>query len=197
MATQFRQHSDIHGIKINDFEYLISQFADDMDMYIPYDVMVLNAVLTLFDHIEANTGLQISYDKTILYRIGSLEKSNSKLITCRKVKWANHSINTLGIDLYHSEKDQMLNYDTIMLKLETIANLWYYRTLRLFGKILIVNVLMSSLFIYRMQVLAPIDKDSLNKIDQVIEKFLWKGKRAKLSLHVLRKEKQYGGGWLM
>ena len=67
LATRLCNHGSIRGIKIGNMELLRSQFADDMDLYLPFDSMVLNAVLETLACIETNTGLKVSYDKTTLY----------------------------------------------------------------------------------------------------------------------------------
>ena len=79
MANKLRLHKGIKGITIGSIEYLISQFADDTDLYLSYEQeTITNTFKTLAD-IETNTGLHILYDKTTMYRIGSLASSNVKL----------------------------------------------------------------------------------------------------------------------
>ena len=59
----------------------------------------------------------------------------------------------------------------------------------LMGKVVIINTLMSSLYVYRMQVLPGLIK----RIKQEIEYFLWKGKKRKIKLEILKKHKNDGG----
>ena len=193
LANKIREHSQIRGIKIGDCEYLISQFADDMDLYLPYDKIVLNAVFRVLSDIENHTGLKVSYEKTTLYRIGSLAGSSAKMYTPRKVNWFNDYINTLGVDIYNSEQELMSNIDKIIQKMTAVSNLWYYRSLTIMGKVLIINTLMSSLFVYKLQVLPFILEPKLKQIYNTFEHFLWKGKRPKIPIHTLQKEKEYGG----
>ena len=103
LANKLKLHPEIRGIKIRDVEYLLSQFADDMDLYLPFDKTVLNSVLTVFNEIEMNTGLTVSYDKTSIYRIGSIANTDAKLYSQRKINWTNNPINTLGVDLFMTE----------------------------------------------------------------------------------------------
>ena len=191
LSLKLRKHKQIKGIKIIDTEFLISQFADDMDLYIPYDVTVLNAVLEVLDNIEANLGLKVSYDKTTIYRIGSLENSNAKLYVNRKVKWSSESINTLGIDLYYDHMDR--NFDKICDKMRTVMETWYYRTLTLMGKIVLVNTLIGSLFVYKMQVISYIPPSVFKKIDKEIEQFIWNKKKPKIPMNILKMHKMDGG----
>ena len=193
LASKLKLNNKIKGIKINNMEYLISQFADDMDIYIPYDKVILNEVLDSLADIETHTGLQVSYDKTSLYRIGSIADSQAKLYTKRKINWQNGSINTLGVDLYNNQDDLHNNYDKLIQKIECVAESWYYRNLTWIGKILVVNALMNSMFVYRMQILPMLRPHQCQKVDEIILKFLWKEKRPKIALNVLRKDKCQGG----
>ena len=193
LANRLRNHKDIRGIKINDTEYLISQFADDMDLYLPYDTTVLNAVIATFSDIEIHTGLRVSYDKTNVYRIGSIANSDAKLYTVKKVQWMNDPIRTLVVELFKTNKEMLYNYESIIIKMQTITKTWYYRTLSLMGKVQVVNTLVSSLFIYKFQVLPYPPNEMIQRIEKIITDFIWSGKKAKIPLETLQKEKMYGG----
>ena len=52
LANAIRKHKDIKGISICEIEYLLSQFVDDIDLYLPFDSKVINAVLEVLDLIE-------------------------------------------------------------------------------------------------------------------------------------------------
>ena len=193
IANKLRRHQDIKGINIGKVELLLSLFADDMDMYLPYDQIVLNAVVSALAKMEINLGIKVSYDKTTLYRIGSIANSDAKLYTTRPIKWSSSSINTLGIDLYNNRTDMVQNYEGLIMKMETVMNTWYYRTLTLMGKVLIVNSLCASLFVYRMQVAPQLDGLLLKRINEMVSQFIWNKKKAKLSLGILQKPKKQGG----
>ena len=80
LASKLINNSNIKGIKIGHIEYLLSQFSDDIDMYLAYDLTTLNAVIDTLVDIELHTGLTVSYEKTTLYRIGSIANSNASYI---------------------------------------------------------------------------------------------------------------------
>ena len=193
LTAKIKSNSNIKGIKIGEVEYLLSQFADDMDLYLPYDKIVLNTVLSVFSEVETNTGLRVSYDKTSVYRIGSITNTNAKFYTTRKLTWTNDPVNTLGIDLYQTEKELMRNYERILLKVKTICELWYYRNLSLIGKVLVINTLMSSIFMYRLQVLPQIPESVLKEYQKMVETYLWKNKKPKIPYNVLTQDKMLGG----
>ena len=141
MASKLRNHPGIRGINVNSTMYLLSQFADDTDLYLPYDQEVLNNVFEVLADVETNTGLRVSYEKTTLYRIGSLKDSSAKLYTPRGVKWSNEFVNTLGIDISTDEKIVKRNLNDTIAKMKAVSSMWYYRSMTILGKITIINSL--------------------------------------------------------
>ena len=188
-----RADKTVHGISIRGVQYLISQFADDTDLYLPYDQKIINRVLDILSDVETHLGLLVSYEKTTLYRIGSIANTDAKCYTNRKVRWESDTINTLGIDLYTTQSQLEKNFETVMIKLTTISHIWYYRNLTLTGKIIIINTLMASLFYYRMQTIHVLTNKHIDMYYKVINDFLWKGARAKISLSTLQCSKINGG----
>ena len=77
--------------------------------------------------------------------------------------------------------------------MDQIVKQWFLRNIPLTGKVLLVNTLMSSLFIHQMMVLPPLSSNQLHKIDSIITKFLWKGRKSKIPLAVLCRLKNQGG----
>ena len=58
---------------------------------------------------------------------------------------------------------------------------------------MIINTLMSSLFVYKMTVLPHLSQRQLAEIDSIIRDFLWKGKKSRISLKLLHNPKELGG----
>ena len=192
MANCLRNNNNIHGIKINEIEYLLSQFADDTDIYLPFDEKIINEVLKVLSDIEKSTGLLISYEKTTLYRIGSISGSSAQCYTIRPVRWTNDTVNILGIDL-HQYESLSDNLSKAMNKLLVVSQMWYYRSLSLIGKVVIVNTLMSSLFIYKFQVISTVPNGFYEQYEQIVKDFLWKGTKAKIALTNLYCNYENGG----
>ena len=61
------------------------------------------------------------------------------------------------------------------------------------GKILVINTLMGSLFVYRLSVLEDLSEVQLKSVDQIFRRFLWHGKKPKISLYTLTRSKEQGG----
>ena len=63
----------------------------------------------------------------------------------------------------------------------------------LIGKITIINSLMSTLFVYRMQVLPMLTEKYITMYNDMVREFIWKGKKEKIPLSHLQANKECGG----
>ena len=101
MARKLKQKQSIRGIKINrnHASTLLSQFADDTALYLSYDTVTLHEAIKTLTIIEKNTGLMINYDKTLIYRIGSIANSGAKIYTQKNLVWTNNLFELLGVTI--------------------------------------------------------------------------------------------------
>ena len=146
----------------------------------------------ILDYYYYQTGLQINYDKTTIYRIGSLKTSNAKFYTKNNVKWSSTAIEVLGVKVTH---DNILedNYTVLLNKSVNVLNNWANRGLSLIGKITVINTLVASLFVYKMTVLEIIPEKVVRTFESIIAQFIWSGKKAKIALKILQSAKSIGG----
>ena len=194
LAINLRKNEDILGIQIQDILNLLNQFADDLDVMLTGGAKSLNAALHELTLFQQQTGLALNYDKTTVYRLGSLKASNAKWYTKNKVNWSSESIRVLGVDIVHSEDELLnINYMPLVAKTKNILKAWTMRRLSLIGKITVVNTLVASLFVYKMCVLPTIPSRIVKQIEDIISKFIWANKRPKISLRLLQNNKDAGG----
>ena len=79
------------------------------------------------------------------------------------------------------------------MKIQNVLKDWANRSLSLFGKITMINSLIASLLVYKMQVLPNMPDSYIRKIEHLIIDFLWNGKKAKIALKILQANKNIGG----
>ena len=192
LAIEIRKNPKIKSVMISNIDNLLRQYADDMDLYLFGQENMLRQTFQVFDKFTKRTGFKINYDKTTIYRIGSLQKSKAILYTSKNVKWENNGINVLGIEISYAEILQK-NYLPLIDKLPAILNAWSKRGLSLLGKVMIVNTLIASLFVYKMSVLPFMLEIMIKEINKQITKFLWDSKTPKISLDSLQLPKTEGG----
>ena len=144
LAIELRANKNIKGIKIGQIEYLLSQFADDLNLLLPYDKDVWVNVMYTLDRFEAATGMKVSYDKTTIYRLGSIRNSNTYFYSSRKIRWTNDSVKVLGVWLDADEYTMtQKNFDFLITHMENVAKTWEPRGLSLIGKITMIKLITS------------------------------------------------------
>ena len=194
MNRKLKENPKIQGIKIGKQETksLVSQFADDTALFLKFEQITLEEVIKTFSHIEGNTGLTISYEKTQIYRIGSLANSDTKLYTNKPIIWTNKPFTLLRIEVDNAESTQN-NYDKVICSLEDTVETWGKRKLTLTGKSLIVNTLCESLFVYKFSVLKDMSQNCMEKVEGILKKYLWGNKKARIAMGTLQCSKKSGG----
>ena len=149
LAISIREDAHIRGAFIKDIENVLNLYADDTDMSL--DATSDESLKRALKHIQqfhSHTGLLLNYEKTNVYRVGSLRNSKAQYYTEKQLNWSAHSIKVLGIEISNNlTEDLDRNYSRICDKAEKKLNIWRRRTLSLQGKINIVNTLVSSLFV--------------------------------------------------
>ena len=178
LALALRQNDEIEGITIADIRNLLNQFADDMDIFSICNEKSLKAIHKELADFKAQSGFTVSYDKTTLYRIGSLRHSNAQMYGIDEFVWSKEDINVLGVNISHENIIQK-NYDEIMQKVKKTLNTWHNRDLSLIGKVQVVNTLVASLFVYKMMVLPRIPSHVVRNFDNIVREYIWKWKKIK------------------
>ncbi len=124
-ANLVRNSNKIKGIPLCDSEIRISQYADDTNLFSMFDKSSLDGIIEIFDIIEKNMGLKVNYNKTNIYRIGSIRNSLAKLYTQRNFRWESAPINVLGVDIsHHDDVVVKQNYDQVLNNIKEVLSLW-------------------------------------------------------------------------
>ena len=194
LAIALRENENIKGLKIGNFDRIFGQFADDMDIYLANDQKSLDAVLNTLKIFSRNSGFKVNYDKTTIYRIGSIKHSKAQLYTKENLKYGGNSFNILGVDV-NTDPAKLIpeNYDYLINKAQAILKTWQSRNLSILGKVTVINSLVSSLFVYKMTVLPLLPNSYIKRIHKMLNEFMWNGRKAKISLEKLQYSKKQGG----
>ena len=132
----------------------LSQYADDMDVTMKAKPQCFRTLFNILEEFRQISGFTVNYDKTIIYGIGSIKDSDAKCYCEKELSWTNGPVNYLGVWLdYDAEVMYQKNFEELMAKATNILKTWAKRNLSLFGKILIINSLVSSLVYHRLLVL--------------------------------------------
>lgn len=127
--------------------------------------------------------------------MGLLENSNARLYTKKVFNWTNRPPNILGVDLVHYDDSAAIlrSFENTLEKIKIILNRWSNRNLSLSGKVLVVNSLIASLFVYKMSVLPNVPYVFIEQFQKVIAKYLAGNSHLRISLSMLELPKEKGG----
>ena len=198
LAIRLRNNKRIKGIRVKDEEIMLSLFADDLGLLLQFDKSVWEEAMYELSEFEKESGTKINYNKTTVYRIGSLVNSNAAFYTTKKLQWTNEPIKILGVTITANKNDIFkLNIDPIITKMQQILKLWCNRGLSLFGKINVINTLTASLFVHKLAVLPSLPENYINKIHKVWSEFIWNEKKPKIRIKILQANKDDSGAGLV
>ena len=194
LAICIRSDSEVRGTFVKEVLHLLNQFADDMDVFQDFDQQSFSKLLQHFERFQNSTGFALNYDKTAVYRIGSLQKTNAKLYSLKPLKWTSEPITVLGVKVCGDTHELIdINYQEIILKARKVLDCWTHRNVSLYGKVNIINTLIASLFVYKMSVLPKLPAYMVKQLEDMFVKFLWNGHKPKIPLEILKSPKRDGG----
>ena len=186
LAINIKENKEIKGIMCNEIMNVLNQYADDADIFLLYDQQTIDSTISVLSNFKENTGFTVNYDKTQLYRIGSIKNSNAKLYTEMNLNWTSKPVNVLGVWISHNSEEVIhMNYASILDKFGTILSSWCNRNLSLKAKVGVINTLGASMFVYKMTVLPPIPDNLIKAFEKQCNRFLWNGARPKIPLRTV------------
>ncbi len=194
MAHLIRKDPKIQGIKINNMEFKINQYADDTVLFLdPNKQNILNTLesLTLFSRAS---GLNINVDKSEAISIGKDYGMKPEWMNDLDIKWHNDKVKFLGIYVGNNS-DQLvdLNYKSAIKNMETTLNMWRIRDLSIIGKITILKALGMSQLVYMSTALQDPPAQIVKEIETIMYTFLWNGKKDRIKRKTIIAEYEKGG----
>ena len=92
-----RKSKDVKGIKINNMEFKLSQYADDTQMFLDGSETSLKQALVILQKFYQMSGLNVNLDKTKALWIGSMCKSSKILCKEFSIDWEQKPLKILGV----------------------------------------------------------------------------------------------------
>ena len=188
------QNDKIRGIRLNEKEHKIAQYADDTEFFLDGTEESLKATIETLKYFESISGLKVNMEKTRLIWFGSMCNSNKQICSNFDLDWNQGSFKVLGItfstNLFEIPK---LNYEGIVGKIKNVLKAWKGRKLTLIGKIKVIKTLaLSKLTYFLMNIPRPPD-NVIHEINKICFQFLWDDKPSKIKKDVVIKDCREGG----
>jgi exonuclease III len=188
MSNLILSNKNIKGIKVNDQEFKLLQYADDTTAVLK-DEQSVREFLQVIHKFGKSSGLKINASKTEAVWLGN----NPDFKLPYKIKWANKLVKVLGV--YVGWNTQEAYRLTISKKITSIKHLlysWMHRKLTLNGRVLILKSLAVSQIIYIAN-LIPFPDDLIREIEEMFYEFLWCGKTHKVKKSIITQDFSNGG----
>jgi hypothetical protein len=104
LSAAIKNDPEITGIKINDSEYLLSQYADDSSLILNDNPKSLDQSLLMFKKNSECAGLRVDFDKTEAIWPGSRRSCHEQLLPDKHSSWNfSGKFKLLGISFNLSE----------------------------------------------------------------------------------------------
>ena len=194
-----RKEIAIKGIDINDKTFLLSQYADDTQIFLNGSETSLLATLGILKKFYLMSGLKINEDKIKALWIGSMSGSDLRLCHNYNLDWEQGPIKILGV-IFTPEVFNIWDFNSLetVRKMEKILQSWSKRKLTLPGKITIIKSLAFSKFIHLFTALPPLPpppppEQFVKQLEKLFYKFLWNSGPDRISRNVIIQDVKEGG----
>ena len=189
LAQKIRESPYIQGIFIGNLEYKLTQYVDDLTIFVK-DLNSAKEIFSILELYHKAAGLKVNKDKTEGLWLGRTRHSNDKPLN---IRWPTDPLKLLGIFLsYDKKKADKANFDDKIEKLKRQLHWWKARDLSIIGRILIVKSIALSKFAHLASAVS-IPDHVIKTVNMLLYEFVWKGKRDKVKRDVIIQNYDRGG----
>ena len=187
LSAALKNNPNIKGIKINNSEYLISQYADDSTLTLEDDEISINSALISIENFAKCSGLKANFDKTTVLWIGAKRGCGEEIRTVHPISWNHNGVfKLLGITFNMNEKHMTLNnFPEGLKKIKNLLSDWSFRNLSVNGKIVVIKTLALPILVQYFTSLEDPPDNFFHEIQLQFFKFLWDGKPDKIKRNVI------------
>jgi len=155
LSSAIKNDPNINGVKINNSEFLLSQYADDSSLVLENDPQSLDNSVKLFQKFSECAGLRINIDKTEAIWIGSRKGCLDKLMPELNLCWTfSGKFELLCIHFDLLQKDKILiNFTEKIKSIKSLLNTWCYKELTYIRRITVIKTLVLPILIQSLTLL--------------------------------------------
>ena len=195
LSILVKENKDITGIKINNSEHKITQYADDTTLILDGSEKSLFAALNTLDYFSSISGLHVNSSKTKIVWIGSKKFSREVYHHVRwNLVWGETKFQLLGIFFSVNLQEMVdLNFDPQKTKMSAVIKHWSRRILTPIGRVSVTKSLILPKLNHLFIALPNPPKQFISEINNVLFHFIWKAKCDKVKRDIVTQEKSFGG----
>lgn len=188
LANMIRQNKKIQGIKINNVEHKISQFADDTDILLHGDNISFEETIKTINDFSNISGLFLNASKTNAIWLGTRRNSPIRYMQYIHIIWNPDRFKILGVWFTNDLKDCVdINIKEKWIEVKLLYRTWLKRQITPLGRVAILKSLILSKLVH-LWILLPNPPDNiLNMIQKSIFDFVWKSEKDRISRKIATK----------
>ena len=187
-----RSNNSIHKLKIFDFMYILSAYADDTTFFVS-DLNSIFEIDRVFKVFSKFSGLKLNTSKCEICGIGAKKGDLVALCGFKNVDLTRNSIRILGVHFsYNKNICHQRNFVDVIKKIENVIKVWKMRNLTLLGKITIFKSLAISKIVY-ISYLSNVPPEIIAHLELIHKQFIWCNKRPKIKHSTLISDYCDGG----
>ena len=193
LARLIKMNPKIIGIKIQDSDFKLTQFADDTTLILDGTQNSLQAALNTLEVFGDISGLKMNKDKTKMIWIGRKRLCKNKLKVSENLSWGSSHFTLLGLKFSTNLHEMTeINYSSTLQQVVRETMKWNYRYLTPFGKITVIKTKILSKCTHLLFSLPSCEK-FLNSMNSKLYEFLWEGKPDKIKRSTICTDYLVGG----
>ena len=185
LAQLIRDDINIKGVIVDGEQHKLSLYADDVLLYLLEPATTIPHLKSIISIYGYYSGYKVNVDKTMALDINGTIPQTVK--TQSEFRWPDSGIKYLGIYIPVSlDKLYETNYKKLIQTISEDLHRWSALPLSLLGRIESIRMNVLPRLLYPFQML-PVDipKTTFDKLDRLISKFIWQGKRPRVRLKTL------------
>ena len=194
MGCMIRENNNIKGIKIEDKEIKLTQYADDSEILMDGDRQSFEETILSVQRFGEISGLSLNTKKTTSIWLGNSRNSPIRYMQHLDINWNPRQFKILGIwftnDLYDCIE---INYNDKMSEIRRLYKVWSKRQITPLGRIAILKSLILSKLIYLWLLLPNPPNRIVDEIQKDIYKFVWNNKLDRINRKTSVKNLNKGG----
>ena len=176
LALKIKHNKKIKGIKINNNDFILTQFADDTTVILDGSEESLNETLQELECYAKISGLKVNFLKTHVVWIGSKKYSTEAIKTKWKLNWGVNRFKLLGITFdIDLDKILNLNFSEKLSNIRTKISFWKRRNLTPLGKITVIKSLLLSSMNHLFISLPNPNEKMIKEMNDILYEFIWEG----------------------
>ena len=193
LLEKIKQNKLIGGVKVGEFEFKLSAYADDTLCYLDGSI---NSCRALFDDLGVfakYSGLKPNIRKTQALWVGKNAEEREPICSDLEMNWT-QKLKVLGITFSNEDAHSFEeNYESKMTKIKANISSWSRRSLSLKGKVVIIKTLLLPILTHVFTALPRPSKEFMDRLRTVFFHFIWNGKVDRLKRSSLYKNDREGG----